>query len=88
MYFVAIGSRVLVDEHTMESLASQSGGRVFYVSKTDPVAPTLDGIRLELSKQYYLGYYAPRHPGFHAIRVEIPNRKDLHIRAKTGYFGG
>jgi len=88
LYFIAIGSRILMDEHTMESLASQSGGRVFYVTKTEPVAPTLDGIRVELSRQYYLGYYAPRRPGFHAIRVETPNRKDLHIRAKTGYFGG
>jgi Ca-activated chloride channel family protein len=87
LYFIAIGSRVLVDEHTLESLASQSGGRVFYLSKTDPVAPTLDGIRVELSKQYYLGYYAPRRPGFHAIRVEISTHKDLHIRAKNGYYG-
>jgi Ca-activated chloride channel family protein len=86
LYFLPIGSRVLVDEHTLEQLASQSGGRVIYLSKTDPVPRALDSIRLELSKQYYIGYYAPRKSGFHALRVEVPGR-NVKIRAKTGYYG-
>jgi len=87
LYFIPIGSRVLVDEHTLESLASESGGRVLYLGKKDPVPPALESIRLELAKQYYLGYYAPRKPGFHTLRVEIPGRS-ANIRAKTGYIGG
>jgi Ca-activated chloride channel family protein len=86
LYFLPIGSRVLVDQHTLEQLASQSGGRVIYLSKTDPVPRALDSIRLELSKQYYIGYYAPRKSGFHALRVEVPGR-NVKIRAKTGYYG-
>jgi Ca-activated chloride channel family protein len=84
LYFVAIGSPILVDSHTLEPLSGLSGGRTLYVSKQQSVSPVLDQIRTELSQQYYLGYYAPRREGFHKLRVEIPGR-DVRIRAKTGY---
>jgi Ca-activated chloride channel homolog len=86
IYFVAIGYRALVDEHTVESLASVSGGRVIYMAKTESVPAALDAIREELSKQYYLGYYVSRRSGPHRIRVEIPGRT-VRIRAKSGYAG-
>ena len=84
LYFIAIGSPVLVDSHTLEPLSDLSGGRTLYVPKQDAVSPVLDQIREELSHQYYLGYYAPRREGFHKLRVEIPGY-NLRIRAKTGY---
>ena len=86
LYFVAIGSPVLVDAHTLEPLADISGGRTLYVSKQEAISPVLDQIRTELSQQYYLGYYVSRQPGFHRIRLEVPGR-DVRIRAKTGYNG-
>ena len=86
LYFVAIGSPVLVDSHTLESLSDISGGRTFYVPKQDAIAPVLEQVRTELEQQYYIGYYVPRRSGFHHIRVEVPNH-DLKIRAKTGYTG-
>jgi Ca-activated chloride channel family protein len=86
VYFVAIGSPVLIDTHTLESLSEISGGRTFYVPKQDAVAPVLGQIRSELDQQYYLGYYVPRRAGFHRIRVEVPGR-EVRIRAKTGYTG-
>ncbi len=84
LYFVAIGSPVLIDSHTLESLSEVSGGRTFYVPKQDAIAPIMDQIHTELGQQYYLGYYVQRRPGSHRIRVEVPGR-DLKIRAKTGY---
>jgi VWFA-related protein len=87
LYFVAIGSRLLIDTRTLESLAELSAGRTFYVAKAEPVSPVLDQIRTELSHQYYLGYYAARRPGLHHIRVEIPGR-EVRIRSKTGYMVG
>jgi Ca-activated chloride channel family protein len=86
LYFVAIGSRILVDTNTLESLSEISGGRTFYVAKQEAVPPVLDQIHVELAHQYYLGYYAPRRAGFHRIRVEVPGRS-VKIRAKTGYAG-
>ena len=87
LYFVAIGSPILVDSHTLESLSELSGGRTLYVGKQqEAISLMLDQIRTELSQQYYLGYYVPRRPGPHKIRVEIPGR-NLTIRAKTSYIG-
>jgi Ca-activated chloride channel family protein len=86
VYFIAIGSPILVDSHTLEPLSELSGGRTLYVSKQEAVRPVLEEIRAELSQQYYLGYYAPRREGFHRIRVDVPGR-NLRIRAKTGYRG-
>lgn len=85
-YFVAIGSPILVDRHTLEALSGNSGGRVFYVPKAESVIPYLQKIRNELSRQYYAGYYASRSKGFHKIRVEIPGRPNLRIHAKSGYL--
>jgi Ca-activated chloride channel homolog len=87
LYFVAIGSRVLVDSHTLESLSDMSGGRTLYVGKQEPIAPVLDQIRTELAHQYYLGYYVQRRSGYHHLRVEVPGR-NVRIRAKMGYVGG
>jgi Ca-activated chloride channel homolog len=86
LYFIAIGSPILVDSHTLEPLSDLSGGRTLYVAKQDAVLPVLDQIRTELSQQYYLGYYAPRREGFHELRVEILGR-ELKIRTKNGYIG-
>lgn len=85
LYFIPIGSRILIDEHTIDSLAKETGGRVVYLRKSDPIRPVMDDIRQELSRQYYIGYYAGRKPGFHSIRVEVPGR-DVRIRAKSGYY--
>jgi Ca-activated chloride channel family protein len=87
LYFVAIGSPVLVDSNTLDDLAGVSGGRVLYVPKRESTVPILEQIRVELAKQYYLGYYIARRPGFHRIRVGIPDA-NYKIRTKTGYIGG
>jgi VWFA-related protein len=84
LYFIPIGARVLIDEHTIDELAKETGGRAVYLRKDDPIRPAMDGIRQELARQYYIGYYTSRRPGYHAIRVEVPGR-DVRVRAKTGY---
>ena len=86
LYFIAIGSPILVDSHTLEPLSEISGGRTLYVSKQEAVSPILDQIRAELAQQYYLAYYTTRRAGFHKLRVEVPGR-NVRIRAKTGYSG-
>jgi Ca-activated chloride channel homolog len=85
LYFLPIGSRILIDEHTIDSLAKETGGRVVYLRKDEPIRPAMEGIRQELARQYYIGYYTSRKPGFHSIRVEVPGR-DVRIRAKSGYY--
>lgn len=87
LYFVAIGSRLLIDTRTLQSLSDLSAGRTFYIAKGEAVSPVLDQVRTELAHQYYLGYYISRRPGFHRIRVEVSGH-DVTIRSKTGYIGG
>jgi hypothetical protein len=53
LYFIPIGARVLIDEHTVEALAKETGGRAIYLRKSDPIRPAMDGIRQELAQQYY-----------------------------------
>jgi Ca-activated chloride channel family protein len=84
LYFIAIGSPVLVDSHTLEPLSDLSGGRTLYVPKREAVSPIMEQIRTELSQQYYLAYYVSRRPGFHRLRVEVPGQS-VRVRAKTGY---
>jgi VWFA-related protein len=86
LYFIVIGPRIIVDSNTVESLSNISGGRTFYVSKNNSISAALDQIRLELSRQYYLGYYTPRKSGLHRIRVEVSGM-DVKVRAKMGYIG-
>lgn len=86
LYFIPIGARgILIDEKTMDDLAKETGGRVIYLTRTQPVPPAMESIRQELSRQYYLGYYTSRKPGFHSLRVEVPGR-DVRIRAKSGFY--
>ncbi len=86
LYFVPIGAKRLVDQPTVESLATFTGGRVLYIAKTDSIRSVIESIRSELAKQYYLGYYVSLRPGYHRIRVEVPGQ-DVRIRTRTGYMG-
>jgi Ca-activated chloride channel family protein len=86
LYFVAIGSPVLIDSYTLDNLAGVSGGRALYIPKTDSASAVLQEIRRELARQYYVGYYVPRKSGFHRIRVEIPGT-GFKIRTRSGYIG-
>jgi Ca-activated chloride channel homolog len=86
LYFIPIGSRILIDQPTVESLAALSGGRVIYLDKAEPIRTAIESVRTDLAKQYYLGYYAALRPGSHRIRVEVPGH-DVRVRSKTGYMG-
>jgi Ca-activated chloride channel family protein len=85
LYFVAVGSQKLIDRHTLEDLASMSGGQALYVGKNENIPAMLESIRTDLASQYYLGYYVAHRPGFHRIRVEIPGR-NVTVRARIGYL--
>ncbi len=77
-------------EHALETLAQSTGGRTFYptVSELDR---TFADILRELRTQYLIGYY-PRGPDavdgkYHRVRLELPQRSDLQISTRAGYYG-
>jgi Ca-activated chloride channel family protein len=86
LYFIPIGSLILIDQPVIRDLSELSGGRVIHLDRSAPIRPAMESIRTDLAQQYYLGYYAPLRPGYHRIRVEVPKR-DVRIRAKPGYAG-
>jgi Ca-activated chloride channel homolog len=77
-------------EHALETLASGTGGRVFYPSIGSQLDKAFSDILRDLRTQYLLGYY-PRNlpaepPPFHPVKVEMA-RRDLRAQTRTGYYG-
>ena len=82
--------RNLGGEHALETLAQSTGGRSFYPTVNE-LDRTFADILRELRTQYLIGYY-PRGPAagdgkYHRVRLEIPQRPDLHISSRAGYYG-
>jgi len=77
-------------EHALDTLASDTGGRVFQPSGAAALDEAFTQILRDLRTQYLVGYY-PRNlpadaPRFHLVRVELA-RKDLRATTRTGYYG-
>jgi hypothetical protein len=70
----------------LRELTDDSGGRTEVVRSASDLDPATASIADELSRQYYLGYPAPRSPDgrWHTIRVETRDRAH-HVRARRGY---
>lgn len=77
-------------EHALETLAASTGGRAFYPSVGASLDRAFEEILRDLRTQYLIGYYprgviaGDRH--FHAVRVELPRRRDLRVSTRTGYY--
>jgi Ca-activated chloride channel family protein len=78
-------------EHALEALAASTGGRAFYPSIGAQLDRAFAEILRDLRTQYLLGYYPARVPtgdgAFHSVGVEIPQRRELRISTRTGYYG-
>lgn len=86
------GGRRYPEEHAdgkkiLERISRETGGRMFEVSKKEPVNQIYSQIQEELRNQYSLGYTPnPAEPGYHKIQVTA-SRKDLIVQARDGYYG-
>jgi Ca-activated chloride channel family protein len=76
-------------QNMMESLASQTGGKAYNLAKVEDLGWVFRQIAEELQAQYLFGYYSgdERTNGeFKRISVRAPNRPNLRIRARQGYY--
>jgi Ca-activated chloride channel homolog len=76
-------------QHAMESLARQTGGMAFLPETVEQLPAIFGRIAAELRAQYLLEYYSTdaRTDGrFRTIMVRVPDRPDLRIRARQGYY--
>jgi VWFA-related protein len=79
----------------LERMASETGGRLFEVTKKETLADIYKEIGDELRSQYRLGYTPDKDSsseGYHRIDLTIskttPDAKDLYIQARDGYYIG
>ena len=72
----------------LERIAKETGGRLFEVSKKNPIDKIYESIAEDLRNQYNLGY-SPDAPGsegsFHKITLTT-TQKDLTVQARDGYY--
>lgn len=89
------GGRRYPEEHAdgkkvLERMSKETGGRLFQVSKKEPVEQIYSQIEEELRNQYNLGYTPNRdnaaESGYHKIQVAT-KKKDLVVQARDGYYG-
>jgi VWFA-related protein len=72
----------------LETIASNSGGRLFEADTTANLDAAFAGIAEELRRQYSIGYYPENtgEPGERrSIRIQIPARPGVVIRSKRNY---
>lgn len=73
----------------LNSLASQTGGTAFVSDEKTDLDRIFTLIANELRAQYLLSYYSSNpslDDQFRRITVSIPNRPDLRVRARQGYY--
>ena len=79
----------LKGQEDLASLANETGGTAFVSEQTGDLSDIFGRIATELRAQYLLGYYSSNahlDGKFRQIKVSIPKRPDLRIRARQGYY--
>ncbi len=77
-----------VDDSALTKMATQTGGRLFRVSKKLTLDMIFQQIQEEMRSQYAIGYTpeGPRQPGeFRRVEVRT-TRRDLKVQARKGYY--
>lgn len=71
----------------LERISKETGGRLFEISKKQPVDQIYNQIADELRFQYELGYTPDRNDltGYHKIHLAT-KQKDLEVQARDGYY--
>ena len=82
--------RNLGGERALETIATDTGGRVFYPSVGAELDAVFADILRDLRTQYLVAYYPQNLPAdapkFRPVKVEL-SRKDLRPSTRTGYYG-
>ena len=71
----------------LERISKETGGRLFEISKKEPVNEIYNQIAEELHYQYELGYTPDRTDvsGYHKIQLTM-KKKELEVQAREGYY--
>ena len=79
-------------EHALIQMASDTGGKYYYVEDARDLEPAFKKVSDDLRTQYLLGYYAPQRghdTSFRQIKVRMKDatlRDKYDLRYRTGYY--
>lgn len=76
-------------DKVLERIADASGGRAFFPFKVEDVTDAFTQIQDELRSQYALSYRPAgfkRDGAYHSIEIVAEKHKDMHVRARRGYY--
>src|SRR5579871_3351008 len=76
-------------DKVLERIADATGGRAFFPFKVEDVTDAFTQIQDELRSQYALSYRPSdlkRDGAFHSIEIVAEKHKDMHVRARRGYY--
>jgi Ca-activated chloride channel homolog len=76
-------------DKVLERIADATGGRAFFPFKVEDVTDAFTQIQDELRSQYALSYRPAgfkRDGAYHSIEVLAEKHKDMHVRARRGYY--
>lgn len=79
-------------EHALIQMASDTGGKYFYVQAPQDLAEAFRHVSEDLRTQYLLGYYAPQRgadTSFRTIRVSLTDAglaAKYGVRSRSGYY--
>jgi VWFA-related protein len=77
-----------IERPIMERICQETGGRLFEVSKKQPIDKIYGELQEELRNQYNLGYTPAKNneaPGYRKIALTT-KQKDLKVQARNGYY--
>ncbi|MFZ0063821.1 MAG: VWA domain-containing protein [Pyrinomonadaceae bacterium] len=75
-------------QNAMQSIAESTGGNAFVPEGEQNLERVFSEIAAELRGQYLLQYYSNSKTGaeFRSIKVSVPARPELRVRARQGYY--
>lgn len=79
----------LKGDKVLERMSDATGGRSFFPFKIEDVANAFSEIQDELRSQYLLAYKPADFASdgkYRSIDIEAENHKNLHVRARKGYY--
>ncbi len=84
---LGIGRTQLILRNKLNDLARVTGGRSFFISRAEDLAPVYDEIERELRSQYLLAYNSNRAGGGEEYReVEVKIKGRFKARTISGYY--
>jgi Ca-activated chloride channel family protein len=75
-------------QNAMQAIADSTGGNAFVPDGEQNLERVFNEIAAELRGQYLLQYYSNSQTGaeFRSIKVSVPPRPELRVRARQGYY--